>query len=284
MILGDKISNLRKQNGWSQEELAEKLNISRQSVSKWESGTSIPDLDKIVKLSGIFGVSTDYLLKDELEVITPSESDVDYQKESLTKLSLEEATEYMNVVSKVSKWIGLGVVLCILGPAAMIGLLGFSIETDSTRVLTEEAAGGLGLAILLILVAAGVALLITHGMKLSKYEYLEKETFTLEYGVYGIVEKKKEAFETAFRRSVTLGVILCIISVVPIMLAVAVNANEQTYIWCTSILLIFVALGVFLFIWSGEIRSSYDKILQVGDFSPENKEAEKHLSWFPGVY
>lgn len=118
----------------------------------------------------------------------------------------------------------------------------------------------------------------------SIYEYLEKETFTLEYGVYGIVEKKKEAFETAFRRSVTLGVILCIISVVPIMLAVAVNANEQTYIWCTSILLIFVALGVFLFIWSGEIRSSYDKILQVGDFSPENKEAEKHLSWFPGVY
>ena len=67
MILADKIIYLRKKNGWSQEQLAEQLNISRQSVSKWESGTSIPDLDKILKMSAIFGVSTDYLLKDELE-------------------------------------------------------------------------------------------------------------------------------------------------------------------------------------------------------------------------
>ena len=67
MILAEKIISLRKKNGWSQEQLAEQLNISRQSVSKWESGTSIPDLDKILKMSAIFGVSTDYLLKDELE-------------------------------------------------------------------------------------------------------------------------------------------------------------------------------------------------------------------------
>ena len=66
MILAEKIAKLRKQNSWSQEELAEKLGISRQSVSKWESGASIPDLDKIVRMSGIFGVSTDYLLKDEM--------------------------------------------------------------------------------------------------------------------------------------------------------------------------------------------------------------------------
>ena len=66
MILGEKIAALRKQNNWSQEELAEKLQISRQSVSKWESGASIPDLDRIVKLSALFGVSTDYLIKDEM--------------------------------------------------------------------------------------------------------------------------------------------------------------------------------------------------------------------------
>ena len=69
MILADKIMRLRKQNGWSQEELAEKMGISRQSVSKWESGTSIPDLDKIIKMSGIFGVTTDYLLKDDIEEV-----------------------------------------------------------------------------------------------------------------------------------------------------------------------------------------------------------------------
>ena len=67
MILAEKIALLRRQNGWSQEELADQLNVSRQAVSKWEGGTSIPDLDKILKLSALFEVSTDYLLKDELE-------------------------------------------------------------------------------------------------------------------------------------------------------------------------------------------------------------------------
>ena len=64
MNLNQKITQLRNDNNWSQEELAEKLNVSRQSVSKWESGQSKPDLDKIVVLSNIFDVSTDYLLKD----------------------------------------------------------------------------------------------------------------------------------------------------------------------------------------------------------------------------
>ncbi len=67
MILADKIINERKKNGWSQEELAEKLGVSRQSVSKWEGAQAIPDLQKILKLSELFGVSTDFLLKDDIE-------------------------------------------------------------------------------------------------------------------------------------------------------------------------------------------------------------------------
>ena len=66
MIFADKVVQLRKKSGWSQEELAEKLNVTRQSVSKWEGAQSIPDLEKILQLAQIFGVSTDYLLKDEL--------------------------------------------------------------------------------------------------------------------------------------------------------------------------------------------------------------------------
>ena len=77
MILADKIINLRKKSGMSQEDLAGKLNVSRQSISKWESAQSIPDLDKIIQLSIIFGVSTDFLLKDEIiqdDIGTPKES------------------------------------------------------------------------------------------------------------------------------------------------------------------------------------------------------------------
>lgn len=63
MSLGGKITELRRQKGWSQENLAEKLGVTRQSVSKWESGASVPDLDKIIGLSELFGVTTDYLIK-----------------------------------------------------------------------------------------------------------------------------------------------------------------------------------------------------------------------------
>ena len=64
MKLEEKITLLRKKNGWSQEELAFRLDVSRQAVSKWEMGTSLPDLDNVVKMSKLFGCSTDYLLKD----------------------------------------------------------------------------------------------------------------------------------------------------------------------------------------------------------------------------
>ena len=66
MIFADKLMALRKKSGWSQEELAEKLGVTRQSVSKWEGAQSVPDIDKILQLSRLFGVTTDYLLKDEL--------------------------------------------------------------------------------------------------------------------------------------------------------------------------------------------------------------------------
>ena len=66
MIFADKIIELRKKAGWSQEELAVQLGVTRQSVSKWEGAQSVPDLEKIVQMSHLFGVTTDYLLKDEI--------------------------------------------------------------------------------------------------------------------------------------------------------------------------------------------------------------------------
>ena len=67
MKLSDKIIRLRKSNGWSQEDLAEKLNVSRQAISRWEGATAQPDAANILQLSKLFGVTTDYLLNDEYE-------------------------------------------------------------------------------------------------------------------------------------------------------------------------------------------------------------------------
>lgn len=68
MQLSNKIERLRKRKGWSQEELANQIGVSRQAVFKWESGMNTPDLEKIKKLVKLFNVSYDFLLNDELDI------------------------------------------------------------------------------------------------------------------------------------------------------------------------------------------------------------------------
>lgn len=68
MDFADKLLKLRTQYGYSQEALAEKLNVSRQAVSKWELGTTLPETDKVISISEFFNVSTDYLLKDKFQL------------------------------------------------------------------------------------------------------------------------------------------------------------------------------------------------------------------------
>lgn len=111
MILADKIITLRKKNGWSQEELADQLEVSRQSVSKWEGAQSIPDMNKILKLSKVFGVSTDYLLKDEI-VIAENETQPETDNHSTeVSVSIEEANAFLQFKNISSSRIALGVML-----------------------------------------------------------------------------------------------------------------------------------------------------------------------------
>ena len=72
MKLADKIIKHRKANGWSQEDLAEKLDVSRQAVSRWENGTALPDAQNVLQISKLFNVTADYLLNDDYE----SDSDI----------------------------------------------------------------------------------------------------------------------------------------------------------------------------------------------------------------
>lgn len=87
MNIADRIQSLRKQKGMSQIELADAIGVSRQAVSKWESEQAIPDLDKIIAMSEIFGTTTDYLLKG----IEPLEGDSDSPAAPKPKMSKEES-------------------------------------------------------------------------------------------------------------------------------------------------------------------------------------------------
>lgn len=286
MILAKKIVMLRKQNGWSQEELAMKLNISRQSVSKWESTASIPDLDKIIKLSDIFGVTTDYLLKDELEVteeaVQSCDVDLFEEEEKMQKVSLDEANRYMNLVERTAKKIALAVAACILSPVCLILLAGVS-EYQSAGI-TEDMAAGIGVVILLLIITGAVVTFIMLGMQLDKFQYLETEPLALEYGIAGIAEVKRDRFEPVFKKCISGGVALCILSVVPFMAAAAFSLGDMVCVCCAALLLMFVALGVYLFVWSGMIYGSYQKLLEEGDYTRDKKMENKRNNNLSKIY
>ena len=283
MILADKIIENRKKNGWSQEELAEKLGVSRQSVSKWESAQAIPDMKKILQLSEVFGVSTDYLMKDEIEErpsaeLTPVDNGLE---ETVRSVSMEEAVSFLKYNETASRRISTGVMICILSPVLLI-LLGGLAEAGFIP-LEERIAELGGTAILLIMIATAVGMFLREGMRGKKYEYLEKIDIDTEYGVNGMVKEKRDAYAEAHSRRLIIGVMLCIISAVPLLAANAVRYSNNTDLFpilSVALLLIMCAVGVKLIVLTCVRQGGYDRLLEEGDYSRLNKKAGR----YDGVY
>lgn len=290
MILADKIADLRKKNGWSQEELANQLGVSRQAVSKWESALSIPDLDKIVKMSLIFGVSTDYLLKDSIEAGRESEEVMEYNTaelgmdgKAIQMISMESANVYLELLQQVSSKIALGVSLCILSPIMLIGLTGVS-DQKKGMILSAEAAVGIGMTILLLMVAVAAAIFIIYGRKIEAYDFLEKEPIELTYGVKGLVEKEKLGYEAAHSRKLVLGIVLCILSAVPIMVLAVSDKNGMLTIVGVNLCLILVSVGVYLLVSTGIVYGGFQRLLEEGDYTRNQKIENKRNDVINKIY
>lgn len=289
MILADKITDLRKKNGWSQEELASQLGVSRQAVSKWESASSIPDLDKIIKMSNIFEVSTDYLLKDSIEEESENKEILKGDivevraEEKIQMISMETANSYLSLLRNVSSKIALGVLLCILSPIMLIGLTGWA-DHQTGGFLSGEAAVSIGLTVLLLMVAAAVAIFIIFGRKMETYDFLEKEPIELAYGVKGLVEKEKFRYESTHSRKIVLGIVLCILSAVPIMVLAISDKNGRLAILGVNLCLILVAIGVYLLVSTGMIYGGFQRLLEEGDYTRCQKAENKRNDVINKIY
>lgn len=226
-------------------------------------------------------MTTDYLLKDELEQpdARPGAS-VEMPEESHRRsVTLDEANAYLDTVQAVRKKLAAGVGLCILSPIALLLLGAWADGTAS-----EDRMAGLGVVILLVVVALGLLLILPAAFRLEKFEYLEKEELDLAYGVAGIMERKRQEFESAYRRSITLGAVFCVLAVVPLMLAAAFQLADFWVIAAVSLLLVIVAGAVQLFINAGMVQGSFDKLLQTGDYSLHEKWTNRRVGWFAGAY
>lgn len=271
MNLADKIIEERKKNGWSQEELANKLGVSRQAVSKWESSGSIPDLQRILQMSELFGVTTDYLLKDEIEEEPLNE----YTETNTIKVSMEEANQYLDMKSKGSRIVANATSLCILSPVPLI-VLGTMTE--------DHILIGFSLVLLLVLVAIAVYLFVNYGIRDAFMQHLEKESFETEYGVSGMVRERRKQYEPTFTRNIAIGVVLCILSVIPTIMAGVMEVEDYMSGISVGLLLIIVSIGVNILIRAGMIKSSFDTLLQEGEYTKEEKHLKKKTDDFSGAY
>jgi bacteriophage CI repressor helix-turn-helix domain len=312
MLLSEKIMSLRKRNGWSQEELAQQLGVSRQSVSKWESMASMPDIQKIMTMSELFGVSTDYLLKDELEELpttattadyvapaeqnnfsaptgssnsdvaststsTPANTDASDSKNVRPQLSvsLETATEYLDTVARTSRPIAFAITLFILGPALLVSLATYSedaIYFDPTRI-SPDALSITGVCIMVLFIAAGVGLLILQDMKLAKYKQFKEASLELQYGVEAAIRRRAESTSSLRYIQQATGVCLTILSAIPFLIASYFGAG-LTFALGFFVAAVLVSLGVYLLIYSGILKDSYRILLQEGEFSHDEKDGK----------
>lgn len=284
MIIAEKIMSLRKQYGWSQEELADLIGVSRQSVSKWESAAAMPDIQKIIKLSEVFEVSVDYLLKDEMDlpestkVVSTADIGVDNDR-SIKIVSLEEANEYMDATEKHANKIAGAVALFILSPVA--NLLAEAVGRANDGDILER----LSITMLFLMIGVGVALCVISGFAISKYEYLSKEQIKLGYGVEAAVKRKYEPFKQVMGQRIAVGVFLCIVGTLPGILFD--NGDKYTSGLeniSAPIMLIMVTAAVYMFVKVGIISGGYSKLLQEGDYTPEHKHVEQKMEPFAGIY
>ncbi|WP_042145270.1 MULTISPECIES: helix-turn-helix domain-containing protein [unclassified Pseudoalteromonas] len=238
MILADKIAKLRKQLGWSQEELAEKLDVSRQSVSKWESANSIPDLNRIIMLADIFDVTTDFLLKDENETF---ENNTQTTKESDTiQVSLDQATKYVENKLAVSSLNTKGIMLCI---CSVVPLFFFMAMAETNRLnITEDIAGALGVVSILVMVSIAIHFFIKTNQFETQTSIIDDEKFELEYGVHSIFTDKLHKIKPTYNTRLSMSIFMFIISFVPVMV-ISMFFDGSDMVMLMLILMLFIISG-----------------------------------------
>ena len=172
--------------------------------------------------------------------------------------------------------------MCIISPVLLIVLAGLA-ECGGIG-LSEGVAAAVGVVVLLLLVAVAVFIFITTGYQAEKFAFLEKEPIETAYGVTGMVRTKKAEYEPMRNVSIALGVILCILSPVPLIVSACLELPELTIIMTVAILLFLVAVGVYLIVNSSMIYGSYTTLLEEGEYTVEAKQNNQRMERIGGVY
>lgn len=210
MRLGQKIADLRKKENLSQEGLAEKLNVSRQAVSKWESDQSIPDIEKIVNLSELFGVTTDYLLKSgdpsfDLNKMQNSENKID----NLPIVSDKTINDYLITSHKASRAQAVASASLISAPAS------FCLIFPFTLILDQRIFEPIAISLAIILGALAVGSFVYAKLILHEFKNIKHQDFDLTSSQRKDIQNRHAQFRSKNIKHLIFASSLCILTILP---------------------------------------------------------------------
>jgi len=281
MTLQNRISEERKKAGLSQAELAEKLNVSWQDISLWEDGRAQPELTQLIEMAELFGVSTDSLIRGNNNVEVNRKADEDNRTAART-LTEQEAEAYISLRRQGAVRVAIGVLLCILSPVALIILGGLADE--AVIGLQEDTAAGIGLLVLFGCIAPAIYLFVTNAMRSRDYSWIREESFSLSAGTADRIRAERKSYDRTYAGQLTAGIILCVISVVPLIVAGTMHFYDYICIVMTGVIFVMIAAGVFMIVKSAMTKGCFDALLQEGDYTKSEKKAGKKLEGISSIY
>ena len=254
MSLSENLQNLRKIKNMSQEELADKLNVSRQAVSKWESGNGFPETEKIINICEIFDCSMDELVKGKI-----------------TEDVKKDKNDYDTVFSKAARGIALGVSIILVGVSIMLTLLGFAPNEQA-----EDTYALIGVVMVLIGVVFAVPMFIINGTMIDNF----KKKNPVMANVYS--EEEVDQGKSKFTKSLAIGISIILVGVV-IMLALLATKVFGESVMPVAFLMYFVTIGVGIIVYSGQMQEKFDIEKYNRENTQEFKEKEDKVGKICGV-
>ena len=254
MSFGEKLQQLRKEKGLSQEDLAHQLNVSRQAVSKWESQNGYPEIEKMILISDLFQVSLDYLMKKDYE---------EHENETISSFHLmtqQNIEDYLHFKKSFALRIGSSVLLMI------VGLFIAALCADTSY----QSIGVFGF---LIMVGIGVFFIImTTLLKESKFK-IENEEIKIAFNDLQNLQEQYQHFHKYFTLAIAGGVLLIIVSLACIVLL------HETFPQYENILgaqfLLCIGIAVFLFIYFGILKDTYQFLIHNKAYMKAKKKEQQ---------
>ncbi|MFJ7982611.1 helix-turn-helix domain-containing protein [Lysinibacillus xylanilyticus] len=235
MIFGEKLFKLRKENGLSQEALAEKLNTTRQAISKWENGQGYPETERLLMIGNIFGVSMDYLLKDSVE---PSND-----KESGYYVSKEMGEGFLLSVRKSAKYLSMGLFFVTL---AFIPYFIFKQDPSTYLIPT------------IIFATIGIGLLAsTSFFEEDKYKVLKQEPLLLDEKYLQELSIRYERMKKKCSFIMIAGFGLFVVGFIPIGLERKNIISEDFLTPYYPVCIVFIAVGIYIFTHMSNTLDAY---------------------------